>query len=166
MGCESGLHNSLAGRKARLPLPPTSYTYTRHRRVAHFVYHSPVTSSCHDSLEHRTMGVTLPPEILSIICDLCTTPPGLCGTHDCNKYAISFCCIKKACMALRLVGRDWNAASTPFVFDHIKLRLFPSSVERFTQLCESELAKHVKIRLTQILSVRAWTRCLSPMHRL
>ena len=90
------------------------------------------------------MGVPLPPEILSIICELCTTPPGLCGTHDCNKYAISFCCIKKACMALRLVGRDWNAASTPFVFDHIKLRLFPSSVERFTQLCESELAKNVK----------------------
>ena len=46
-------------------------------------------------------------------------------------------------MALRLVSRDWNAASTPFVFDHIKLRLFPSSVEKFDKLCHSELAKHV-----------------------
>ena len=47
-------------------------------------------------------------------------------------------------MALRLVSRDWNAASTPFVFDHIKLRLFPSSMEKFNKLCHSGLAKHVR----------------------
>lgn len=47
-------------------------------------------------------------------------------------------------MALRLVSRDWNVASTLFVFDHIKLRLFPSSVEKFDKLYHSELAKHVR----------------------
>jgi hypothetical protein len=47
-------------------------------------------------------------------------------------------------MALRLVSREWNAASTPFVFDHIKLRLFPSSLEKVNKLCDSELAKYVR----------------------
>lgn len=32
----------------------------------------------------------------------------------------------------------------PFVFDHIKLRLFPSSVEKFNKLCDSRLAKYVR----------------------
>lgn len=89
------------------------------------------------------MGVTLPPEILTIICELCTSPPGLCNTRSCGDRSISFCCVKKACMVLRLVSREWNAVSTPFVFDDIKLRLFPPSVEKFNRLCDSELAKHV-----------------------
>lgn len=89
------------------------------------------------------MGVSLPPEILTIICELCTKLPGLCKACT-ERYTVNFCCIKRACMALRLVSRDWNAASTPFVFDHIKLRLFPSSVEKFDELCHSELAKHVR----------------------
>jgi len=90
------------------------------------------------------MVVALPPEILSIICELCTTSPGRCKTWERHPCTIHICCAKKTCMALRLVSREWNAASTPFVFDHIKLRLFPSSVEKFNKLCYSELAKHVK----------------------
>lgn len=45
---------------------------------------------------------------------------------------------------LRLVSRDWNVASTPFVFDNIKLRPFPSSVEKFDKLYHLELTKHVR----------------------
>jgi hypothetical protein len=90
------------------------------------------------------MVVALPPEILAIICELCTTLPCLCKTCERHPYTIYFCCVKKTCMALRLVNREWNAASTPFVFDHIKLRLFSSSVEKFNKLCDSGLAKHVR----------------------
>jgi len=47
-------------------------------------------------------------------------------------------------MALRLVNRQWEDASTPFVFEHVHVRLFASSREKFDQLCRSELARFVK----------------------
>lgn len=47
-------------------------------------------------------------------------------------------------MALRLVSRQWNEASTPLVFDHVHLRLYSNSLRKFDELCHSTLAKYVK----------------------
>ena len=89
------------------------------------------------------MGVELPPEILILICELCTEVRGICEV--CLEERSTFtCCVKKACMNLRLVSREWKNASTPFVFDNVQLRLFASSQRKFDELCHSELARYVR----------------------
>lgn len=44
----------------------------------------------------------------------------------------------------RLVDHQWSAASTPLVFDRVHASLFSRSLNKFTALCHSPLAKHVK----------------------
>lgn len=44
----------------------------------------------------------------------------------------------------RLLNHQWSTASTPLVFERVHTSLFSRSLIKFTSLCNSPLAKHVK----------------------
>lgn len=86
------------------------------------------------------MILQLPPEILGLICELCTRHSYLC--LDCTRdiYGSG----NETWMTLRLVNKAFEEASTPFAFKRVRLRLFSQSLARFDELCHSNLARHIQ----------------------